>query len=229
ADRAARLYSPAVRILGLATFIGWMMLGFGWAPALTAAIAVLMLACPCSLALAVPAVQVAASSRLFGQGIIVKATDGLERLAECDTVVFDKTGTLTQGEPHLAGTVAGGDTTLAHAGSLSATSRHPYSRAIVRAAQERGLGFAAADDVKETPGFGLSRVTPAGEERLGSAAWCGVAGSAADGANLWFSPAHGEAIALRFEDRLRADAPAIVARLRAAGMHVELLSGDRRS
>src|SRR5690606_32952555 len=79
ADRAARLYSPAVHILGLATFLGWLVTGHGWEPALTAAIAVLIITCPCALALAVPAVQVAATSRLFGQGVLVKVPDGLER------------------------------------------------------------------------------------------------------------------------------------------------------
>jgi len=228
ADRAARLYAPAVHVLGLSTFIGWMLLGHGWEAALTAAIAVLIITCPCALALAVPAVQVAASSRLFGQGIIVKAADGLERLAEADTVVFDKTGTLTLGEPHLTGVVAGGDTTLAHAASLAATSRHPYSRALLRAAAERGIAVTAASDVQETPGCGLSRKTPAGEERLGSASWCGVIGEDADTANLWFRRATGSPVALRFEDRIRADAPEIVARLKGAGYHVELLSGDRK-
>ena len=88
--------------LGLATFLGWLLIGAGWETALTYAIAVLIITCPCALGLAVPAVQIAAASRLFRRGIMVKAPDGLERIAEVDTIVFDKTGTLTLGRPKLA-------------------------------------------------------------------------------------------------------------------------------
>ena len=101
ADRAAAIYAPAVHGLGLATFLGWLLVGASWQTALTYAIAVLIITCPCALALAVPAVQIAAASRLFRRRIIVKAADGLERIAETDMVVFDKTGTLTLGRPQL--------------------------------------------------------------------------------------------------------------------------------
>ena len=101
ADRAAAIYAPAVHGLGLATFLGWLLAGASWQTALTYAIAVLIITCPCALALAVPAVQIAAASRLFRRRIIVKAADGLERIAETDMVVFDKTGTLTLGRPQL--------------------------------------------------------------------------------------------------------------------------------
>ena len=112
ADQAAGFYAPAVHVLGLVTFLGWIPAGHGWEAALTAAIAVLIITCPCALALAVPAVQVAATSRLFAKGVLVKAPDGLERLAEIDTVVFDKTGTLTLGEPTLAASQHGSNDVL---------------------------------------------------------------------------------------------------------------------
>ncbi len=177
ADRAARMYAPAVHVLGLTTFIGWMIAGQGWETALTAAIAVLIITCPCALALAVPAVQVAASSRLFGKGILLKAADGLERLAEIDTVVFDKTGTITLGEPELVAPESVPHDVLARAASLAAASRHPFARAVVRAAEAAGLKPAASAEVRETAGLGLERVTDAGSERLGSAVWCGFTGA----------------------------------------------------
>ena len=139
ADRAARLYAPAVHILGAATFLGWLLAGQGWESALTAAIAVLIITCPCALALAVPAVQVAADQpAVRASGVLLKAPDGLERLAEVDTVVFDKTGTLTLGHPRSPTTRASA-TRCSAAARLAAGSRHPYARAVVRAAEARGL------------------------------------------------------------------------------------------
>jgi len=232
ADRAARLYAPAVHLLGLATLLGWLIVGAGFERSLTYAIAVLIITCPCALALAVPAVQVAAASRLFGRGVIVKAPDGLERLSEVDTIVFDKTGTLTRGEPSLSNASEIDDRTLAAAASLAVASRHPYSRAVVRTARERGLAFVVADGVVEEPGSGLSSATPWGERRLGSAAWVGAASAGTDGgetSSLWFREGTSTPIALRFDDALRADAKTLVSELRSAGYRVCLLSGDREA
>lgn len=232
ADRAARVYAPAVHVLGASTFVGWMLAGAGWETALTYAIAVLIITCPCALALAVPAVQVAATSRLFGKGVIVKAGDGLERLADIDTVVFDKTGTLTRGEPVLRSSADISEATLAVAASLAVASRHPYSKAVVNAARERGVTITAAPGVLEVPGSGL--VAPCaggGELRLGSEEW--VTGNAATTAgprgSLWFSDAKGHLVPLNFEDAIRADAAEVVHALKAAGYEVCLVSGDRQS
>lgn len=226
ADRAARLYAPSVHFLGAATFIGWMLTGNIWQDSLTAAIAVLIVTCPCALALAVPAVQVAAASRLFNKGVILKAADGLERLAEVDTVVFDKTGTLTVGEPRLLNGARITDDELASAAALAAVSRHPYSRAIVAAARARGLAATAAANVIETPGSGLSRTTTVGDERLGSASWCGAVSTGSGDGEIYFKPAASAPIAFRFADALRDDGADVVERLTKAGYHVEVLSGD---
>ncbi|HWB44582.1 MAG TPA: heavy metal translocating P-type ATPase [Hyphomicrobiaceae bacterium] len=227
ADRAARFYSPTVHVLGLVTFLGWLAAGHGWEAALTTAIAVLIITCPCALALAVPAVQVVATSRLFARGVLVKAADGLERLAEIDMVAFDKTGTLTQGELCLVREPQLSDRVLSRAASLAASSRHPYARSVVRAAQEAGLPIRASDGVRETPGFGLEVLGPRGCERLGSAAWCGVAPGDGDTASVWYRAGDDPAIALRFEDRVRSDAAAVVSQLHRAGLQIELVSGDR--
>jgi Cu2+-exporting ATPase len=228
ADRAAQLYAPAVHILGAATLLGWLIVGGGFEQALTYAVAVLIITCPCALALAVPAVQVAATGRLFAKGVIVKAADGLERLSEVDTIVLDKTGTLTRGEPSLANADEIDDVTLAAAASLAIASRHPYSRAVVRTARERGIVVAAAAGVIEQPGSGLLAPGTRGERRLGSMGWV-TGGGEAGSASLWYRDGDGAPIALRFEDALRSDAASVVTMLRRAGYRVYLLSGDREA
>jgi Cu2+-exporting ATPase len=227
ADRAARVYAPAVHVLGLSTFIGWMIAGFAWDEALTAAIAVLIITCPCALALAVPAVQVAATGALFSKGIILKSADGLERLAEIDTIVFDKTGTLTVGEPELLNLKDIPPATLERAAALAASSRHPYARAIVDAAQKKGMTPMAHSETSETAGFGLSRKTGDGEERLGSAPWCGLEEIAGDGNQVWYAPAGGSRTAFRFSDRIRVDAKDVISALKKDGYALEIISGDR--
>jgi len=225
ADRAARLYAPAVHVLGALTFIGWMVAGAGWEQSLTFAISVLIITCPCALALAVPAVQVAASSRLFAAGVIVKAPDALERLAEVDTVVFDKTGTLTLGEPRQTDAEAIDADVLRCAACLALNSRHPLSKALVKAAQARGLALKREGAVEEIAGSGLVARTGEREERLGSAAWVGLS-DASEPATLWYRRDGEPPVPLHFEDALRADAGAVVAELGRAGYAVELLSGD---
>ena len=226
ADRAARYYAPAVHALGLVTLLGWLAAGQGWEMALTAAIAVLIITCPCALALAVPTVQVAATNRLFRAGVLLKAPDALERLAEIDTVVFDKTGTLTRGEPTLAGTSSLDRATLAGAAALALGSCHPYARAIARAATAQGLVAQPAGGLRETPGHGLEAPGLPGPKRLGSAAWCGVDAPANVAPTVWYREGDAPASALMFEDCLRRDAQSVVSLLHEAGMHTEVLSGD---
>ena len=225
ADSAARLYAPAVHALSLATFVGWMLAGHGWEPALTAAIAVLIITCPCALALAVPVVQVVAAGRLLRNGVILKAPDGLERLAEVNHVVLDKTGTLTVGAPRLADEGSVPDASLALAARLAVHSRHPYAEAVVAAARRRGLRVQAHEGVKEVAGSGLIAVVDGADVRLGSARFCGVTGSTAID-SLFLKVGDAPARALPLRDVLRADAAEVVHKLGTCGYKVEILSGD---
>ncbi len=226
-DRVARAYAPVVHGLAALTFVGWYFLGGAdLRTALLNAIAVLIITCPCALALAVPAVQVVASGRLLRSGILLKSATALERLAAVDTVVFDKTGTLTLGRPVLRPDAARAAADLSLAASIAQSSRHPLARALVRAAPEA----AARSGVVEYPGQGLSWDEPEGLVRLGSRAFCGVAADASaaePGPELWLAVPGRPAVRFAFTDDLRADAGSVVTRLRNGGCDVRLLSGDR--
>jgi Cu2+-exporting ATPase len=233
ADRAARLYAPAVHLTALLTAIGWLWLGAGWHTAILTAIAVLIITCPCALGLAVPAVQVRAAQVLMARGLLVKDGSALERLAECDTVVLDKTGTLTLGRPVPVGTLPLGDDDLALAAGLAAKSRHPLSRALLAAARARGIAPTPLADVLEIPGQGLEAVHAGTLLRLGRPDWAGSTGRT-DGAEaahleLAFRRGADPAVRIAFTDPLRPDAAEAIARLKAAGLDVRILSGDRPS
>lgn len=219
ADKAARLYTPVVHSLALGAFLGWYFVGgMAWQEALLIAITTLIITCPCALGLAVPVVQVLASSWLMKRGILLKSGDALERLSRIDTVVFDKTGTLTRGKAELVGQVEPAYMKLA--ASLASHSTHPFSRAI--ASQYQGE-LLALEEVREIPGVGLEALLDGASIRLGKP-----------------QDVHNEAqVALYVEgevqtvfelrDALREDAQAVVSLHQAAGHQTVLLSGDRVS
>jgi len=229
ADRVSRYYAPFVHLVAIGTVIGWLLVGAGWHMALTTAVAVLIITCPCALGLAVPAVQVVASGFLLGRGIMVKDGGALERLAAIDTVVFDKTGTLTEGEPRLARSPAATPQEWALAAALGAQSRHPLARALARAAPRPAV-HPALDDIAEHPGEGMEGRLGDRVVRLGRRDFVGGASetSTAAESEIWLRI--GDEVPLRFgfEDTVRADAAETVAALRGEGLGIVLLSGDRR-
>jgi len=224
ADRVARYYAPIVHSLALITFIGWIVLSdLSWQQSLLNAIAVLIITCPCALALAVPVVQVIASGRLMRQGILIKTGTALERFAEGDTVVFDKTGTLSEGRPELVNADQVPAEVLIQAANLAAASKHPLARALVRAVPKA----LPAEGVKEFPGKGMSLETPEGTVCLGSRDWCGSEGEDSLGPEIWLDQPGREPVRFVFEDRLRSDAAEVVTSLKQKGHQIVLLSGDR--
>lgn len=216
ADRAARIYAPAVHLLAAVTLLAWLAAGAGLHASLTTAIAVLIITCPCALGLAVPAVQVAACERLFRLGLLVKDGGALERLCGITEVVFDKTGTLTT--PELADAAAVPDETLALAGALARHSTHPVARAVLRAAEARHLALPAIDDIRETRGHGIAGRLDGVPVSLGSCPEAaGLAVVRGDG------PPHPLAV----RERLREGAAPLVAALTRAGLPTAILSGDK--
>ena len=219
ADKAAALYVPIVHAAAALTFlVGWAI-GLGPREALLRAAAVLIVTCPCALGLAVPAVQIAASARLFRKGVLVKSGAALERLAEVDHVVFDKTGVLTEGLPRLVDAPAH---LVALAAPLARASRHPLARAMAR---EAGVGLVAQACV-ETAGQGVEGLIDGRRARLGRAAFVGVSPGDERETELWFGFDGDTKIRFVFEDKSRAGAAQAIADLRAQGLEVEVLSGD---
>jgi Cu2+-exporting ATPase len=227
ADRASRLYAPVVHLTALLTFIGWMSIEGDLHRALTIAIAVLIITCPCALGLAVPMVQIVAARRLFEQGIMVKDGGALERLAEIDTVVFDKTGTLTIGEPKLA-SHTGSREMLALAAAIAAHSRHPYSRALTTAGKATPGQFEVAS-VSEHAGAGLEAEIGGSRYRLGRPEWAapGAMRNETDAARVMLTRDGHLLASFDFDDELRPDTAAAISALKADGLALEVLSGDR--
>src|SRR5262249_10015263 len=150
--------------------------------AVTIAIAVLIITCPCALGLAVPMVQVVAARRLFERGIMVRDGGALERLAEADHVIFDKTGTLTRGTPRLIERAVTSPNADAIAPAMAAQSRHPFSLALSVAEQMRNTPPVALAGVREYPGSGLEARSGDTMYRLGQPEWAlaGHVASASD-------------------------------------------------
>ena len=231
ADRLAGYYAPVVHVLAGVTLFGWLWwTNFDWPVSLLHAIAVLIITCPCALGLAVPAVQVVASGVLFRNGIMIKDGSALERMADIDTVIFDKTGTLTMGEPKLSESGPVSIESLAVAAGLAAGSAHPLSRAIVKAVEERGIEPEEVCGIVEHPGRGLSGTWRGRSVRLGSLDWCEVRDEGAlssDMPQLALAVEGRQPVVFSFTDTLRPDAAETIRRLKAAGLRVEMISGDR--
>jgi len=234
ADRAASAYAPVVHASALLTFLGWWLAGgLGVADSLVIAVSVLIITCPCALALAIPTVQVVVSGILFKAGVLLHSGDAIERLAAVDVVVFDKTGTLTLPEPRLLNGDDVAEERLQRAGGLARASRHPLGQALAEVTR----AVAPPLEVREEPGRGIEAVRDGRSERLGSPDFCGVAPAAVaallarfPGASLVAHRGEDEdPVLFAFEQGLRRDARDTVDRLKRLGLEVEILSGDRRA
>ncbi|HEX9073092.1 MAG TPA: heavy metal translocating P-type ATPase [Pseudolabrys sp.] len=223
ADRASRVYAPIVHLTAALTFVGWLIAGPSVHDAVITAIAVLIITCPCALALAIPAVQVVASGALFRANIILNAGDAIERLAEIDTVVFDKTGTLTLPEPRVVNATALDPDLLQKAARLALSSRHPLAVALSREAATR----TPFDGAMEVPGQGVYAVIDGVGARLGSAEFCDVVTAEVSNASaICFR--HGKRFdVIVIAQKLRSDAVEVVNALRGRGFELCILSGDR--
>ncbi|MCB2087533.1 MAG: cadmium-translocating P-type ATPase [Sphingomonadaceae bacterium] len=221
ADRAARLYAPAIHSIAALTVIGWLLAGASLYEALVIGVAVLIITCPCALGLAVPVAQVVASGALMRAGIMVKDGSALERLAATNRALFDKTGTLTLGkptpDPAVIASLSAEAASVALA--LASHSRHPLSRSLADALSAGGHRAATLDRVEERAGEGLFASYQGHKvslRRPESAS--GIAVSLdLGGSTSWLVP---------YTDRLRPDAVEALARLQKMGFESSIISGD---
>ena len=238
ADRVAKPFLIFVLLAAVGALTFW------WktdpAKALMAAVAVLVVTCPCALSLATPTAMLTTAGLFAREGVLVRRLQAIEALSDIDTVVFDKTGTLTDAAMSLkAVTVRSGisrDQALQCAAGLAKYSLHPVSKAVVLAST--GLPHADFVDVKEQPGLGLEgqmlgngRAT-SGPLRLGSGAYCGVGSdlhqSDSDdwATRVFLSDSKGWVASFDFDETLRPSALKTIAGLEARGIAVQMLSGD---
>ena len=174
ADRVSAIFVPVVIGISLVTVAAWLMFGGDGASvrALAAGVAVLIIACPCAMGLAVPTAVMVATGRGSELGVLIKGGEALQRLGEATTIVLDKTGTVTEGRPlvtavssaqrasaaRVQSQTASEDTVLALAAAVERLSEHPLGEAIVRTATERQISVPIATDFRAEPGHGVSAI-----------------------------------------------------------------------
>lgn len=240
ADRVSSVFVPVVLALAVLTFIIWALLDTsgGISRAFAVSIAVLVIACPCAMGLAVPAALTVAIGRGAQLGILFKGGESLERLARVDTVVFDKTGTLTIGKPeitaiHPAPGVSEGEL-LAMAAALEQQSEHPLAHAVLARAKQAGASLARAAESKAVPGRGITgRVggvfAAAGNAALMSELQVLLPDGASSGATMLHIAADSKYLGcLEAQDVLRPGAREAIVKLRKLGLDAVMLTGDSR-
>ncbi|MDH5198008.1 MAG: HAD-IC family P-type ATPase, partial [Gemmatimonadota bacterium] len=213
-DRIAPWFTAATLVTAAATFVGWLA-GAGVQPAVAHTVAVLVVACPCALALSRPLAAAAGLGAAARRGLLFRSADALLDLVHADLAALDKTGTVTQGAVMVVG---GDDAALRVAAGLERYSTHPIARAIVEEASRRGIPLPRGTEVREEPGVGI-------EGLVDGRRWQLRAGGAGEVRLL--NDAGGEAV-IQLGDVVRADSASIVAQLGALGLEVVLVTGDHR-
>jgi Cu+-exporting ATPase len=248
ADVVSAWFVPAVIIVAVAAFAAWMIWGPppAFAYALIAAVSVVIIACPCALGLATPMSIMVGVGKGATAGVLIKNAEALERFEKIDTLVVDKTGTLTEGKPRVVAVVAaeGFDegTVLSLGASLERSSEHPLAAAILASAKQRGIAIQDITDFSSVTGKGVTGLIGARRVAVGNAKLLndlGVAGAALEsradalrqeGATAMFVAVDGRpAGIIAVADPIKATTPDALARLRADGIRIVMLTGDNRT
>jgi Cu+-exporting ATPase len=245
-DRVTAVFVPIVLVIATVTVAAWWLAGGTAAEALTAAVSVLIIACPCAMGLAAPVSITVAAGRAAERGILFRRGEALQQLARVRSVAFDKTGTITAGRPVLAAIhsapAADEAAALALAAGLAARSEHPLSQAVAAAAAARGIAPVPVEGFRSVTGRGVEGIAAGRPVRLGSARMLAEAGidaaplaaaaaaAAATGATV-IQLAAGEAALAAFvlADPVKPGAAAAVAALHRQGLGTAMVSGDARA
>ncbi|MGZ8983831.1 MAG: heavy metal translocating P-type ATPase [Methylotenera sp.] len=256
-DKVSAVFVPVVIVVALVTLLAWGLLGGDWQVAILNAVAVLVIACPCALGLATPTAIMVGTGVAAQHGILIKDAEALELAHAVKTVAFDKTGTLTEGHPKLVvlesstkdAVTSDTDNLLMVAASLQAGSEHPLAKAVVNAAQCKGVMLQPAQEVHAMPGRGVAGIVGNQKLYLGNTRWMGELGvdlSALKARSLaleaeghsvsWLAKSVLAASAkelellglLAFGDTLKATSGSAVARLQEQGILTVLISGDNQ-
>jgi len=238
ADRISAIFVPVVCGIALLTFAGWWIFGGVFSEALINAVAVLVIACPCALGLATPTAIMVGTGQGAGAGILVKNAEALELAEKIAVLSLDKTGTLTRGEARVTDLLPlalDADRSLIMAAALEQGSEHPLARAILQRARALTKTLPKLSDFRAIPGKGVEGRVDARPLRLGAPDW--FAGLALPLAQIAALQGAGKTVVvladneaalalLAIADPLRETSRAAVARLKAMGLHVVMLTGD---
>jgi Cu+-exporting ATPase len=247
ADKVSSYFVPAVVAVAVLAFIGWA----GWGPdprlahAVVNAVAVLIIACPCALGLATPMAIMVGTGRGAHAGVLVKNAEALETLEKVDTLVVDKTGTLTEGKPKLTNVVPrdgiGELDLLLMVATLEKSSEHPVAAAIVKGAEERGVGLSSAEHFQSTTGQGISGEVKGRQVIVGTPAFLKARNIdtssfqqeadrlSAKGQTVVWAAIDGKAAGLlAVADPIKSSTREAIQMLRHSGLHVVMLTGDNR-
>ncbi|OWO95572.1 copper-translocating P-type ATPase [Rhizobium esperanzae] len=244
-DRVSAVFVPAVVAIAILVFVVWAAIGPepSLANALLAAVAVLIIACPCALGLATPMSIMIATGRGAGEGVLIKDAEALERFSKVDTLIVDKTGTLTEGKPVLTDIFAVGgveeNRLLSLAASLERGSEHPLAEAIVAGAEERSAAFVEVSGFEAKTGKGVQGIAHGTSVALGNAALLADLGAdpsalsektealRGDGKTVMFVTLDGKLAGLvAVADRIKPTTSAAIKALHDSGLKIIMATGD---
>ncbi|MGN0696682.1 MAG: heavy metal translocating P-type ATPase [Oscillospiraceae bacterium] len=248
ADKVSAVFVPTVICIAVVTFIIWLIAGKDFEFALSCAVAVLVISCPCALGLATPVAVTVGTGKAAQMGILIKSAEALENLHNADVIVLDKTGTVTTGTPAAEDIIVFGDISeeifLSEAAAVEYGSEHPLGEAVVRLAQERGLHIPKAENFSAHSGRGVSAEVNGHEYIAGNAAFMEENGIISpDDAEIYdtvkklssegktpliFARDGKAAGMISAADGIRSDSTRAVSRFKELGLSVIMLTGDNR-